>query len=180
MDYDDDELQRFKKQLKFSLQEDKFIEKLGIRSEAFLPLLFSIKYGGDWSFKTDSLKVLAVKDKITRYDEENMVGYTLERIFLFLNPTILNEEGRVHRLEKCGNKKEREIVERPFKVELDGEDIIKAVLNPMTLKVNIKRIKGPLSFEGSMAYGISHEMDHLQGTEKTGQSLWDFSYELDE
>lgn len=175
----DDELKKFKKQLEFSLQEEKIIKNLGIKSEAFLPLLFSIKYGGDWSFKTDSVKVLAVKDKLTRYDEEKMAGYTLENILLFLNPILLKEEGTVYRLEKCGNKKEREIVKRPYKIQLDGEDIIKAVLNPMTLEVAIKRINGPLLFEGPLAYGVSHEMDHLRGTEITGKSLWDFTYVLE-
>jgi predicted metalloprotease len=47
-----------------------------------------------------------------------MVGYNIETVYLFVNPKILKEEGVIHRLEKCGNKKEREIVERPFKIEL--------------------------------------------------------------
>ena len=94
-----------KKQLSFNLQEEMIIKKLNITPEAFLPLIFSIKFGGDWSFKTKSLKVLAVKDKLTRYDQEKMVGYTIETVFLFINPKILKEEGCIHRLEKCGNKK---------------------------------------------------------------------------
>ena len=94
-----------KKQLSFNHQEEKIIKKLDLTPEAFLPLIFSIKFGGDWSFKTKSLKVLAVKDKLTRYDQQKMVGYTIETVFLFVNPKILNEEGLVHRLEKCGNKK---------------------------------------------------------------------------
>ncbi|OPY24588.1 MAG: hypothetical protein A4E27_01220 [Methanobacterium sp. PtaU1.Bin242] len=172
---------KLKKQLAFSLQEQKIIKKLGIKSEIFLPLLFSLKFGGDWSFQTESTKVLAVKDKLTRYDPERMVGYTQEVIFLFLNPQILTKEGQVYRLEKCSQKKEREIVERPFKIEVDGEDIIKAVLNPKTLKITIKRVKGPLSFEGSSAFGVSHEMDHLTGSEKVGgKSLWDFSYKMED
>jgi predicted metalloprotease len=117
-----------KKQLSFNHQEEKIIKKLDLTPEAFLPLIFSIKFGGDWSFKTKSLKVLAVKDKLTRYDQQKMVGYTIETVFLFVNPKILNEEGLVHRLEKCGDKKEREIVKRPFKIEVDAEDIIKAVI----------------------------------------------------
>ena len=167
-----------KKQLSFNHQEEKIIKKLDLTPEAFLTLIFSIKFGGDWSFKTKSLKVLAVKDKLTRYDQQKMVGYTIETVFLFVNPKILNEEGLVHRLEKCGDKKEREIVKRPFKIEVDAEDIIKAVINPLTLKITVKHVKGPLFFEGSSAYGVSHEMNHLQGVEVNGKSLWDFSYEL--
>ncbi len=175
-----DEYEKLKKQLSFNLQEEIIIKKLGITPEAFLSLVFSIKFGGDWSFKTELLKFLAVKDKLTRYDSEKMVGYTIETVFLFVNPEILKEEGLVYRLEKCSDKKEREIVERPFKIELDGEDIIKAVLNPVKLKISLKHVKGPLSFEGSSAYGISHEMDHLLGFEISGKSLWDFRYELEE
>ena len=72
-------------------------------------------------------------------------------------------------------------MERPFKIEVDGEVIIKAVLNPKTLKICVKRVKGPLSFEGSSAFGVSHEMDHLTGSEKVGgKSLWDFSYQMED
>ncbi len=168
-----------KKKLSFNLQEEMIIKKLHITPEAFLPLVFSIKFGGDWSFNTKSLKVLAVKDKLTRYDQEKMVGYTIETVFLFVNPKILKEEGLVYRLEKCGDKKEREIVKRPFKIEVDAEDIIKAIINPLTLKITVKHVKGPLSFEGSSAYGVSHEMNHLRGLDVNGKSLWDFRYEQD-
>lgn len=173
------EYEKLKKRLSFNLQEEVIIKKLNITPEAFLPLVFSIKFGGDWSFKTESLKVLAVKEKLTRYDQEKMVGYTIETVFLFVNPKILKEEGVIHRLEKCSDKKERDIVERPFKIEVDAEDIIKAVINPLTLKITVKHLKCPLSFEGSSAYGVSHEMNHLVGLEVNGKSLWDFKYELD-
>ncbi len=173
-----DEYEEIKKKLSFNFQEERIIKKLDITPEAFLPLVFSVKFGGDWSFKTESLKVLAVKDKLTRYDQENLIGYTIETIFLFINPRILNEEGLIHRLEKCGDKKEREIVERPLKIEIDADDLIKAIINPVTLKITVKHVKGPITFEGSSAYGISHEMNHLLGVEVKGKSLWDFKYEL--
>jgi predicted metalloprotease len=178
---DSSKYDKLKKQLTFNLREQEIIKELGIAPEVFLPLLFSLKFGGDWSFSTESLKVLAIKDKLTRYNSEKMAGSTLEIIHLFSNPRILKEEGVIHRLEKCSQKKEREIVERPFKVELDGENITKAVLDPRTLKITVKRVQGPLSFEGSAAFGISHEMDHLTGSEKVGRKcLWDFSYELED
>lgn len=172
------EYEKLKKQLSFNLKEEMIIKKLDINPEFFLPLIFSVKFGGDWSFKTDSLRVLAVKDKLTRYDEEKLVGYTIETVFLLMNPEIIKREGSIYRLEKCGEKKEREIMERPFKVEVNAEDIIKAVINPLTLKITVQHVKGPLIFEGSSAYGISHEMDHLLGLESNGKSLWDFTYEL--
>ncbi|MEN6591964.1 MAG: hypothetical protein ABFC12_01820 [Methanobacterium sp.] len=178
MDFLEEEL---KKKLKFNLQEQEIIKKLGIKHEVFLPLLFSLKFGGNWSYKTkkDSVRLMAIKDKVTRYDPEEKLGHTLETIYLFSNPVILKEEGRVLRLEKCSEKQEREIVKRPYKVVIDGEDIIKAVLDLSSLKIRVKHIQGPLTLEGSTAYGVSHEMDHLNESEdEERKCLWDFSYEI--
>ncbi|MDI6725284.1 MAG: hypothetical protein QMD61_11630, partial [Methanobacterium sp.] len=120
------------------------------------------------------------KEKITRYDEEKKIGYTLENITLFLNPVILSQNGTVYRLEKCGNKKEREIVKRPFNIIIDAEYSIKASLNPLTKKISLKELEGPFEFTGSSAYGVSHEMEHLKGSEISGESFFEFEYELDD
>ena len=160
--------------------EKEIIEKLKIPQDVFLPLLFSIKFGGDWSLKVESTNVMAIKEKITRFDEEKMVGYTLENVFLFLNPVILNQEGTIYRLEKCGNKKEREIVKRPYKTTINAEYAVKASLNPMTKKITLKKVKGPFKFTGSNAYGVSHEMEHLLEDEICGEPLFKFEYEIDE
>ena len=46
------------------------------------------------------------------------------------------------------------------------------------MEITIKHVDGPLSFEGSAAFGISHEMEHLKGSKMdTGKCLWDFSYQ---
>lgn len=64
-------------------------------------------------------------------------------------------------------------------MKIDAEHIIKAVLNPFTMSIRLKKISGPLKFEGAGAYGISHEMEHLF-TEETGKKfLWDFKYVLE-
>ena len=160
--------------------EKEVIEKLKIPQDVFLPLLFSIKFGGDWSLKVESTNVMAIKEKITRFDEEKMVGYTLENVFLFLNPVILNQEGMIYRLEKCGNKKEREIVKRPYKTTIEAEYAIKASLNPMTKKISLKKVEGPFKFVGSNAYGVSHEMEHLLDDEIKGEPFFEFEYEIEE
>ncbi len=123
---------------------------------------------------------MAIKEKITKFDEEKMIGYTMEIMFLFYNPVLLSQEGMVHRLEKCGNKKEREIVKRPYKVKIDSEYTIKASLNPMTKKITLEKVKGPFIFSGSSAYGVSHEMEHLGGNEIKGESIFEFEYEIKE
>ncbi len=123
---------------------------------------------------------MAIKEKMTRYDEENKIGCTLEKITLFLNPVILSEEGTVYRLEKCGNKKERDIVKRPFSITIDAEYSLIASLNPLTKKISLKKVKGPFKFSGSSAYGVSHEMEHLTGDEISGESFFEFEYELED
>lgn len=70
-------------------------------------------------------------------------------------------------------------MERPYRVEVDADDIIKAVLDPGTLKIKVGHVSGPLTMKGSLAYGVSHEMDHLSEVdEKTPKCLWDFRYEI--
>lgn len=178
-DYSNLDYAKLKKQLSFNLAEKKAIKDLNIQPDAFIPVLFSLKFGGDWSFKTRDLAAMAVKEKITRYNEEEGEGYTLEMVTLFVNPKIISTHGKVLRLEKCGNKNERELVERPFHVQLDAEDIIQAELNPSTMTIILKRIEGPLNFQGPAAYGISHEMEHLTTCEHTGKFIWEFKYNLE-
>ena len=162
------------------MKEKKVIEHLDVPPDIFLPLMFSIKFGGDWSLKFNTTKVMAIKEKVTRFDEEKMMGYTLEIMFLFYNPVFLNQEGVVSRLEKCGNKKERKIVKRPFKVTIDSEYSLKASLNPITKKITLEKVKGPFEFTGPSAYGISHEMEHLLNDEISGESIFEFEYEIKE
>lgn len=156
------------------------IERLNMPHDIFLPLIFSIKFGGDWSLKFNSTKVMAIKEKITRFDDEKKVGYTMEIMFLFYNPVLLSQDGIVYRLEKCGNKKERKIVRRPFKVTIDSQYALKASLNPMTKKITLKKITGPFEFTGSSAYGVSHEIEHLLENEVSGESIFEFEYEIKE
>jgi predicted metalloprotease len=170
------EFEKLKQQISFNLSEKRVVDDLGINPDAFLPVLFSLKFGGDWSFKTVELESLAVKEKITRYDDVKEEGYTLERVTLFINPSLISSRGKVLRLEKCGNKRERQLVERPFRVELDAEDIIFVEMNPGSMEITLRRVSGPLAFEGSAAYGVSHEIEHLTGCELTGKFFYQFKY----
>ena len=169
-----------KKLLKFSLKEKEVIKQLELPEDAFLPLIFSIRFGGDWSLNKNSKKVMSIKEKLTRYDEEKKVGYTLERIYLFLNPEVLSQEGTVYRLEKCSNKQEREMVKRPFKVTVEADYVLEATLDPIESKIKLKKINHPLEFTGPSAYGVSHEMEHLENREPTGKPFWEFEYEIDD
>lgn len=167
------------KLLKFTLKEKEIIKELNLPEEIFLPLLFSIRFGGDWSLSKNSNNLMSVKEKITHYDEETEIGYTLEKIYLFVNPKLLSSKGKIYRMEKCSNKNEREIVERPHKVTIDGEYILEAILDPKELKIYLKHSEGPLIFSGPTAYGAAHEIEHLNKGEIEGIPFWDFQYILD-
>lgn len=174
----EDHHEKLKRLLWSSLEEEEIIKKLNLSHDAVIPLLFSLRFGGSWSLKIGDSGVMAIKDKITYFDEEKELGYTLEKVFLFVNPQVLEERGTIYRLEKCGHKKERERVKRPYKIKIDADDIIQAVLNPLTKKITLKKIQGPLNMVGSPAYGASHEMEHLTGEGIVGEPFWDFHYQL--
>ena len=172
------EKEDIKKILEFTIKEKEIIKALNLPEEVFLPLFFSVRFGGDWSVHKNSKTLMSVKEKITEYDKETKIGYTLEKIYLFVNPEILAEEGKVYRMEKCGNKNERELVERPYSTTIDGKYIIEATLNPKKMKIAVKHLQGPLIFFGPAAYGASHEIEHLKNGEIHGIPFWDFEYVL--
>ena len=172
------EKEDIKKILTFTLKEKEIIKALNLPEEVFLPLFFSVRFGGDWSVSKNSKNLMSVKEKITEYDSETELGYTLEKIYLFVNPEILAELGKVYRMEKCGNKNERELVERPYSTKVNGEYILEAALNPKEMEIAVKQVQGPLTFFGPAAYGVSHEIEHLKKGEIQGIPFWDFEYVL--
>ncbi|MDR2831275.1 MAG: RimK/LysX family protein [Methanobrevibacter sp.] len=172
--------EQVKKLLNFTIKENNVIKALKLPQEIFLPLLFSVRYGGDWSLKKNSKKLMSVKEKLTNYDENEKIGYTLELIYLFVNPMLISEEGKVYRMEKCGNNNERELVERPYKLTINGEYILKATLDPKKMKIFLKHLRGPISFIGSGAYGASHEIEHLNHDEIKSIPFYDFEYIIEE
>jgi len=174
------EKEDIKKIIKFTLKEKEIINTLNLPEEVFLPLFFSVRFGGDWSVSKNSKNLMSVKEKVTEYDEKAKTGYTLEKIYLFVNPEILSEEGKIYRMEKCGNKNERELVERPHSITINGDYILEAILNPKDMKIALKHLQGPLKFSGPAAYGASHEIEHLKKGEINGIPFWDFEYHLDE
>ncbi|MCL2687880.1 MAG: RimK/LysX family protein [Methanobrevibacter sp.] len=172
------EKEDIKKILKFTLREKEIIKALELPEEVFLPLFFSVRFGGDWSVSKNSKNLMSVKEKVTEYDNETKIGYTLEKIYLFVNPEILSEEGKIYRMEKCGNKNERELVERPYSTTVNGEYILEAILNPKEMKISVKHLQEPLTFFGPAAYGASHEIEHLTNGDIQGIPFWEFEYVL--
>jgi predicted metalloprotease len=161
----------------FLAQEKNIISSFEIQEELFLPFLLSLKSGGSWSYAAEEMKSIAIKDVITYYNEESKAGYSLEKIYLFIDPEIIKEEGVVYRLEKCGAKEERELVERPFRITLQAKKIIFAEVNPGSKKIRVRELeKRNIELEGSPAYAAAHELEHLEKGEIKGIPLWTFEY----
>lgn len=135
---DADEIQAI---FKFSALEKHVISSFGVQEDLFLPFLLSLKSGGSWSYASEETKSMAVKDVITYYNEESKTGYTLEKIYFFINPEIVKEEGIIRRLEKCGTKEERELVERPYLITMKAKKIIFAEVNPEFRKITVRELR---------------------------------------
>ena len=166
---------------RFSAMEKNMIYSFGIQGDLFLPFLLSLKSGGSWSYATEETKSMAVKDVITYYDEESKTGYTLEKIYFFIDPEVLAQEGVVRRLEKCGTKEERELVERPYIIALRAKRIIFAEVNPGSRKITVRELeKKCIQLKGTPAYSAAHELEHLKKGEVEGIPLWSFEYVKDQ
>lgn len=174
MDMDTQEIRAI---FKFSTQEKNIISSFGVQEDLFLPFLLSLKSGGAWSYASEESKSIAVKDVITYYDEERKTGYTLEKIYLFIDPEIVKEEGMISRLEKCGSREERELVERPYSITLHAKKAIRAEVNPGLREIKVRELKKKqITLKGTPAYSAAHELEHLEKGEVKGIPLWNFEY----
>ncbi|KKG10995.1 hypothetical protein EO98_17520 [Methanosarcina sp. 2.H.T.1A.6] len=166
---------------KFSALEKNLISSFEIQEELFLPFLLSLKSGGSWSYASEDTKSIAVKDVITYYNEESKTGYTLEKIYLFIDPEIIKEEGVVRRLEKCGEREERDLVERPYCITLQAKRVILAEVNPALRKIRVRELKKKhIQLKGTPAYSAAHELEHLEKGEIKGIPIWTFEYVKDQ
>jgi predicted metalloprotease len=157
--------------------EEDLPERFGLSDEAFLPLFFSLRFGGAWCYASSAMKTIAIVKKTTVYDDTTRTGHTLEELFLFVNPELVAREGTVCRLEKCGEENERLRVERPFKVGIASERVIKMTVNPQSMQISTIELPAERrDFEGSTAFAIAHEMEHLEETTIQGKNLWEFRF----
>ncbi len=170
-------MQDLKKTIEFTNEERKLISGFNMPADAFLPLLLSLRDGGDWSYSSGTIKTIAVMDKTTVYDDDKKSGYSLEEIYLFVNPVLIDKEGTVHRLEKCGDVEARMLVVRPYKIKVACDRIVKATVHPVEKEINVEELaENELVFEGSTAYDLAHEIEHLEHKEIKGEGLWEFRF----
>lgn len=161
----------------FARAEEELVSGFDLPPEAFMPLILSIRSGGDWSYASGEVRAVSVVEKATVYDEEKKTGRTREEIFLIVGPVITDQEGAVRRLEKCGEEETRLLVTRPFTVTVRGDRIIRADLDPDTMEIGVRELDSrELVFTGSAAYGLAHEMEHMAGGKISGTGIYEFTY----
>ena len=159
-------------EIAFAAAEAALAVRFGIPAGALIPLLFSLRYGGDWSYASGDVTALSAVTKTTVYDEASRTGYSREEIYLFIDPVILDREGMVHRLEKCGNTPARLLVARPYRVRIGARRAIRMTVHPLERTIRTEDLGAvEMAFSGSAAYGIDHEMEHLEGREVRGEGL---------
>lgn len=163
--------------LQFLTGEKDLPARFGMPEEAFLPLFFSLRFGGSWSYRREGLCTISLLKRTSVYDETTEEGYSREEIYLFVNPVLQDMQGRVFRLEKCGEEVTRLCVERPYRVTIGAERIIVATVYPQKREIAVTElVEKTLEFEGSSAYSIAHEFEHLQKKGISGTSLYAFRY----
>ncbi|MBP2147155.1 putative metalloprotease [Methanofollis sp. W23] len=162
--------------LAFLGAEWKLAERFALPAEAFLPVFFSLRFGGAWSYAVEGLRAVSVVKKTTVYEDGGR-GATIEEIYLLVDPEILNEEGAVARLEKCGEEPERLLVVRPSRVRLRVRRAVRVRVDPGRCEVSTEEVPGDdLTFEGSAAFTFAHEMEHLDARTISGKRLWEFRF----
>ena len=66
------------------------------------------------------------------------------------------------------------LVRRSYKVRVVCDRIIKATVHPLKKEIKVEELtERELVFDGSTAYDIAHEIEHLKKKEIKGESLWD-------
>ena len=171
-------LDEFKKILKFTATEERISKFFNIPPDILIPLFLSIKYGGDWSIKTSEYTSVAVKERETIYNPERREGVSVETIYLLVNPRIIQREGKVHRIEKCGANTERELVQRAYRVKLSIDKGLIATIDPKEKIIKLRKLgREHLEFKGSLAFSLEHEFNHIaEANSKQGESIWSFDY----
>jgi predicted metalloprotease len=166
-----------RKRLAFLAAETELAARFGIPTDAFLPLFFSLRFGGDWSYKAESIATVSVMKKTTVYDDETGLGYSREEICLLVDPVLLHREGTVHRLEKCGEEPTRLLVRRSYRVTVGARRIIRMTVHPLAKEIRTDEVDArEMTFSGSTAYDIDHEMEHLVEERIAGEELWEFRF----
>ena len=117
---------------------------------------------------------IAVKDRTTIFDGN--VGFTKEKIYLLINPEVVESRGIVYRLEKCGSKKERVLVKRAYEVHVKADKIIVAEINPKTKTILIREEKlNNILLKPPLSYSFMHEYEHVMQREIEGEDIFGFS-----
>jgi predicted metalloprotease len=57
----------------------------------------------------------------------------------------------------------RILVKRPYRIKVRCDRIIKAIVLPLLKEIKVEELKGQqIAFDGSPAFDIAHEIEHLK------------------
>lgn len=133
----------------FAAAEAALATRFDLPADALIPLIFSLHYGGNWSYSGSEITAISAMKRATVYDDESRTGYSLEEIYLFVNPVFLHREGTVHRLEKCGDAPARVLARRPYRVRLRADRVIRMTVHPLDREIRTEELDpGEMTFSG--------------------------------
>ncbi len=141
------------------------------KERAITPAILALQHGGAWSYRDEDVVSVAVPVR------EERDGVVIERLYLLLDPRIERSEGRIVRLEKCGEEDVRRVAERPRLLEVRHEGGATVRIDPHRRTLRVTRLEpGRITFRGTAAANVHHELAHLT-EEEPGPTILDFKIE---
>ncbi len=144
----------------YNIKFVKVYSKLGsmVDNEKMItPAILSLEYGGNWSMKlNDDISISVVKRKL----QNNVL---IDIIYLIINPSIVECNGKLVKLDKCGDENIRAVGEYPNNVVIKSETNVMIKVNPKDKTIKIKEIDDILELNGVVSANFYHEYMHVKG-----------------
>ncbi len=144
----------------YNIKFVKVYSKLGsmVDNEKMItPAILSLEYGGNWSMKlNDDISISVVKRKL----QNNVL---IDIIYLIINPSIVECNGKLVKLDKCGDENIRAVGEYPNNVVIKSETNVMIKVNPKDKTIKIKEIDNILELNGVVSANFYHEYMHVKG-----------------
>ncbi|GEM_PF-1983717 len=121
------------------------------------PAILSLEYGGNWSMKIDDdISISVVKRKL----QDDVLK---DIIYLIINPSIVKCNGKLVKLDKCGDENIRAVGEYPKRVVVKSETNLVIEVNPKNKVIKIDKIDNTLELSGVISANFYHEYMHVKG-----------------
>ncbi len=119
------------------------------------PAILSLEYGGNWSIKTDNgVSISVMKRKV-------LDDVVVDIVYLLVNPKVINKEGKLLKLDKCGEESIRAVGEYPRKVTVKSDVNIKVNIDPKERVIFVDKLDNILELTGTISANFYHELIHV-------------------